>query len=154
MPPTPVTDISIQRHRPSLLIIALRPNAIFPRRQDPLWIERILNRLIELHLRIVVEVIRVGNLVHEREVRAVFAPALLGGVVDERLDELVGAAFGVGVFAVEDEADDVVHFAHADNEGADEVEAELAAAAFGDGVLEVGVGAGDFGDGREEEVCL
>jgi hypothetical protein len=48
----------------------------------------------------------------------------------------------------------VVHFAHADDEGSDEVEAEFTAAALGDGVLEVGVWARDFGDGREEEVSL
>ena len=145
---------SLLRHSPSLPIIAPRPNAILARRQDALGIERILDRLIQLHLRIIVKVVRVGDLVHEREVRAVLAPALVRSVGDEGLDEAVGAAFGVRVLAVEDEADDVVHLAHADDEGADEVETELVAAALREGVLQVGVGPGDFGDRGEEEVCL
>ena len=44
-------------------------------------------------------------------------------------------AFGLGVFAVEDNADDVVHLAHADYKGANEVEASFVAPAFCDGVL-------------------
>lgn len=116
--------------------------------------QRVLNRLVQLHLRIVIPVVRVCNLVHEREVRAVLGPALFGRVINERLDELICAALGVRVGMVKDEADDVVQLAHADDECANEVEAEFAAAALGDGVLEVGVWAGDFGDGREEEVGL
>ena len=51
----------------------------------------------------------------------------------------MGPAFGVGVFAIEDEADDVMHFPHADDESADEVKSKFAAAALSDGVLEIGV---------------
>ena len=145
---------SFRRHGPRLPIVAPRPNAILAWRQNALGIQRVLDRLVQLHLRIVVEAVRVGDLVHECEVRAVLAPALVRGVGDEGPDKAVGAALRVRVRAVEDEADDVVHLAHADDEGADEVEAELAAAALGEGVLEVGVGTGNFGDRGEEEVCL
>jgi hypothetical protein len=145
---------SFLRHRPSLLIIALRPNTILARRQNPLRIQCVLDRLIQFHLRIVVEIVRVGNLVHQGQMRAVLAPALFRRIIDQRPDQLVSAAFGVRVFAVEDQADDVVHFPHADDECANKVKSEFAAAAFCDGVLEIGVGPGDFGDGREEEVGL
>jgi hypothetical protein len=86
--------------------------------------------------------------------RAVLAPALFRRIIDQCLDQLVSAAFGVQVFAVEDQAHNVVHFPHADDECANKVKSEFAAAAFRDGVLEIGVGPGDFGDGREEEVGL
>ena len=138
---------SFRRHRPSLLIIALRPNTILAWRQNPLRIQRVLDRLIQLHLRIVVEIVCVGNLVHQSQVRAVLAPTLFGRIVDQRPDQLVSAAFGVRVFAVEDQADDVVHFPHADDECANEVKSEFTATAFRDGVLEISVGPGDFGDG-------
>jgi hypothetical protein len=48
----------------------------------------------------------------------------------------------------------VVHFSHADDECANEVKSEFMATTFCDGVLEISVGPGDFGDGREEEVGL
>jgi hypothetical protein len=59
----------------------------------------------------------------------------------------VSAAFGVRVFAVKDQADDVVHFPHANDECANEVKSEFMATTFCDGVLEIGVGPGDFGNG-------
>lgn len=40
--------------------------------------------------------------------RAVFAPAVRGTVGDERFDEPMGVFARLGVFAVEDYADDVV----------------------------------------------
>jgi hypothetical protein len=86
--------------------------------------------------------------------RAVLAPALFRRIIDQCLDQLVSAAFGVWVFAVEDQADNVVHFPHTDNECANKVKSEFVAAAFRNSVLEIGVGPGDFGDGREEEVGL
>ena len=86
----------------------LRPNPILPRRENPLRIEAILNLLVEAHHRILVPVVRLGDLVHHREMRAVFAPAVRGAVGDEGLDEPVGVFARLRVFAVEDYADDVV----------------------------------------------
>ena len=65
----------------------------------------------------------------------------------------MGAALRVRVLAVKDDADDMVHLAHADDERADEVEAVLFAAPSRHLVLRDGVGAADFGDRAEEEVC-
>lgn len=89
-------------------IIPRRPNTILPRRQDPLRIETILNLLVEAHHRILVPVVRLGDLVHHREMCAVFAPAVRGAVGDERFYEPVSVFARLGVFAVEDDADDVV----------------------------------------------
>ena len=54
--------------------------------------------------------------------RPVLTPPFCGGVVDERRDEPVGSAAGFRVLAVEDDADDMVHFSHTDDESADKVE--------------------------------
>lgn len=67
-----------------LSIISPRPNPILPRRKNPLRIKRIFNRLIQLHLRIAIEVIRLRNLIHERQMRPVLSPSLLRSVFDKR----------------------------------------------------------------------
>lgn len=85
--------------------------------------------------------------------RAVLAPPLLGGIVDERRHDPVRPAARLRVFPVVDETDDVVHLAHAHHEGADEVEPGFLAALAGNLVLLHGVVARDLGDGGEEEVA-
>ena len=70
-------------------IVPRRPNTILPRRQDPLRIETILNLLVEAHHRVLVPVVRLSDLIHHREMRAVFTPAMRGTVGDERFDEPV-----------------------------------------------------------------
>lgn len=66
-----------------LSIIPLRPNSILSRRKNPLRIKRILDRLIQLHLRITIEVIRLRNLIHKRQMRPILPPSLLRSVVNE-----------------------------------------------------------------------
>ncbi len=84
--------------------------------------------------------------------RPVLAPPMTRSILYQRPNQPQSLLSALGVFSVEDNTHDMVHFAHADDEGADEVEAGLGAAALGDLVLEGAVGAADFGDGREEEV--
>lgn len=71
---------------PSFSIIRLRPNSILPWRQDPLWIERVLDLHIKFHLRVVVEVVSFRNLVHECKMRSILAPSVFGTVIDEGSD--------------------------------------------------------------------
>lgn len=132
-------------HRPRFLVIALRPNPSLPRRQDAPRIQCILDCLVELHLRVVVPAVGIGNLVRQHEVGAVLALALPAGVSNKRLDELMCAALGVRIGRVEDKADHGVDFVHANNKDANEFESEFAAAALGDSIL---------GHGGEEDVGL
>lgn len=56
---------------------ALRPDPALAGRQDPIRIERILDRLVEAPQRVIIERVFARNEVHERGVRAIFAPAVL-----------------------------------------------------------------------------
>ena len=139
-------------HFPVLSIIMLRPNAILPRTQNPLRIQRTLNLLIKLHLRIVIEIIRLRNLIHDREMCPILSPTALRSIVYQGGDEPVCSPSTVRIFTIEDYADDMMHFSHTDDEGADEVEARLLAALPRDLILGHAIVSGDFCDGAEEEV--
>ena len=82
----------------------------------------------------------------------VLSPPMTRGILYQSSNQPQSLLPALGVLPVENNTHNVVHFAHANDEGADEVEAGLGAAALGDLVLEGAVGAADFGDGREEEV--
>jgi hypothetical protein len=99
------------RHLPISLVIVLRPHAILSRTYDSLRIQSSLYLVIQLHLRIIVETVRVRDLIHDAEVCSVFSPTTFCSIVDEGSYQPVGAAAGIWVFAVEDDADYVVHFA-------------------------------------------
>ena len=114
----------LKRHLPSLLIRRSWPDSTLPWRRNPLRIQRVFDFLIQLHLRIVIETVRPGNLIQQRQMCTMFTPTLFHGIVEERADQFVRLLAGVGVFAIVDDADDVVRFPQADHEGADEVEAE------------------------------
>jgi hypothetical protein len=58
----------------------------------------------------------------------------------------------LGIFPVEDDTHDMVHFSHSHDEGADKVEAGFFAPSARDFVLRFCVFPGDFGDWREEEM--
>lgn len=137
-----------------LLYHSFSARCILSRRQDTLRVQRILNRLIQFHLRIIIETVRRSNLIHERQMRPILSPALLRRIFYQCPDQPMWVALAVCVFTVEYYADDMVHLAHADYEGAQEVKPGFVATVFCDGILEVSVWAGDFCDGREEEMCL
>ena len=84
--------------------------------------------------------------------RPILAPSSLRRVVDERRDDPVGPSATLRVMAVEHDAHDVMHLAHTDDEGADEVETGLLTAAARHLVLAARVRAGDFRNRREEQV--
>ena len=151
----------------------LRPNPILPRRENPLRIEAILNLLVEAHHRILVPVVRLGDLIHHREMRAVFAPAVRGAVGDEGLDEPVGVFARLRVFAVEDYADDVVcciyqytyirnegewmergrtHLSHPNSKSAQKVNPSFDTPLLGHRELQQRIIAGDLANGREEQM--
>ena len=135
------------RHHPSFLRIRLWPNAVLTRGQDALRVQRVLDRLVQLHLRVVVEVVRLSNLVHERKMCSILAPAFRRTVFDQGSDEPMRPPLRVRVCPVEHNAHDVMHLAHSYDKGSDEIEACFLASLLGDGVLLVGVKAGDLGNG-------
>src|ERR1700722_816975 len=71
-----------------------RPNALFSRRQNSVGIEGVLDLFVEAQQRVFVEGIDVHHVVHVGDVRAVFAPAVIGAGFDE-------AAKDLAVFLVE-----------------------------------------------------
>lgn len=58
----------------------------------------------------------------------------------------------IRILSIEHNADDVVHLAHPDDKGADEVEVGFFASLAGHLVLGFGIVARDFGDWAEEEI--
>lgn len=131
---------------------ARRPNPTLPRRQYPLRIQRILDRLIEPHLRIVIPIVRLRDLIHERQMRPVLAPAQRRAFRNQIPDQLLRLPPLRGVLAIEDDLDDVVHLAQADGEGAHVVEARGVAALLHERELPHRVVARDLADGREGNV--
>ena len=96
------TGISSELHRlEATSTHLLRPYTVLARTQDSLRIKRSLDLLVEFHLRVVVEAVCVGNLIHDSKVGSILAPASLRCVVDQRCNEPVRAATGVWVLAIE-----------------------------------------------------
>lgn len=83
-------------------IIPLGPNSVLPRRQDTLGIQGILDGSVEMHLRIIVEIVRLRNLIHQRQMRPILSPSPLCRIVNQLADQPVGSAARVWVLAVED----------------------------------------------------
>jgi hypothetical protein len=147
----------------------LRPYTILPGTQNSLWIKRGLDLVVEFHLRVVVKIVRVGNLIHNSKMRSILAPASLCCIVDQGCNEPVGAAAGVRVFAIETAAFlvsymacemrshlhntyNMMHLPHPNDESANEVEASFLTAFPRDLVLSYTIVAAYFGNGREEQV--
>ena len=72
-------------HRP-------RPDPLLAGREDAVGIQRVLDRLGEAPVGVVVEAVLVGGEVHEVQVRAVLAVALLGRLAHEPPGHVVGGA--------------------------------------------------------------
>lgn len=104
--------INLKGHLVILRIHLFRPHSILPRTQNPLGIQRLLDLLIQSQLRMIIPAIRLCNLIHDSQMGTIFAPASRDSVVDQCLDEPVCATSALGIFAVEDDADNVVHFTH------------------------------------------
>lgn len=76
-------------NNPSIFVIALWPDAVLSRGKNTFWIKCVLDLLIELHLRIVIEIIRIGNLVHNSKMSAIFSPSVSSAVINESADQPV-----------------------------------------------------------------
>ena len=85
----------------------LRPDPLLAGREDAVGIQRILDRLGEATVGVVVERVLVGGEVHEVQVRAVLAVALLGRLRHEPPGHVVGGAGLRLVLRVEDDHRDV-----------------------------------------------
>ena len=100
----------------------------------------------------IIETISTRNLVHHRQMRPILPPALLRRIVNQSRNEPEGLPSTLGVLAIEHNADDVVHFTHADDKRPDEVQAGFFASPPAKLVLCHTIVAADFGDRAEEEV--
>lgn len=138
---------------PLLLIILLRPHAILPRRQHALWIQRALNPLIQLHLRIIIKAIRPGNLIHKRQMSAILAPAPRSRLLDQQPNQPVRPLPRIQILAIKHDAHDMMNLAHSDEKGADEVEAMLLAQPARQRILRLGIRARDLCNRGEEQVA-
>ncbi len=83
------------------LIYLLWPNSILSWAQYSLRIKRRFNRFIQFHLRIVVEGVRICNLVHDSNVRPVLSPASLRSIIDQSRNQPVGTAPRVWILSIE-----------------------------------------------------
>src|ERR1700722_14235518 len=73
-----------------LLAVGARPDAVPPRRQDAVRVDRVLDPLGEPPVSVIVEGVLVRGEVHEVQVGAVLAVALLAEVLDQAFGERVG----------------------------------------------------------------
>ena len=62
---------------------AFRPDALFAGRKDPIGIKRVFDGFVETQQRVIVEGIDARDVIHVGDVRAVFAPAVLGAGLDQ-----------------------------------------------------------------------
>lgn len=83
-------------------IVPLGPDPVLPRRQDTLGIQCILDGGVKMHLRIIVEIVRVRNLIHQRQMRPILSPSPLCRIIDQLTDQPVGPTARVWVLAVKD----------------------------------------------------
>ena len=100
----------------------------------------------------IIETISLRDLIHHRQMRPVLAPPLLRRIINQSRDQPEGLPSTLGVLAIEHNADDVVHFTHADDKRPDEVQAGFFASPPAKLVLCHTIVAADFGDRTEEEV--
>jgi hypothetical protein len=82
----------------------------------------------------------------------ILSPPLLGRIVDQGRNCPVGFPAALFILAIEDDADDVMHFPHPYNKCANEVESSFLAASARHFVLSNCIWARNFGYGAEEEV--
>lgn len=85
-----------------------RPHTILSGSHNTLGVDRVFDSLVELHENIFIPVVSSGDLVHQREMRSVLAPAISGAVVNQCLDQQVGSSLRVFVISIKDEADNMV----------------------------------------------
>ena len=83
-------------------LISRRPNPRLPRRNNPIRIQRILNRLIESHKNIIIPVISLRNLIHKRQMSPILAPAIRSTIGNQLSDQIMYSSLFFGVFAIED----------------------------------------------------
>lgn len=140
------------RNLPLAGIVLLRPDTVLSRTQNAFGIQRRLDPFVQSQLRMVVKAVRLGDLVHDSEMGPVLAPAPFRCVVDERLDQPTCSLSTVGVLAVEHDAHNVMHLAHADNKRADEVESGFLASPARDLILRHAVLTRNLSDRTEEEM--
>src|SRR4051812_16251349 len=76
---------------------ATRPDSLLAWRKNAIGIERVFHQLIQLQHCAVVPAIGLRNLIHERDVRAVFAVACRSGLVDQNPEQLARLA---GLFRI------------------------------------------------------
>lgn len=124
----------------------------FTRCKYSFGIQRVLDCLIQFVQRAAIERVGISDLVHERQMRSVLAPALTGTVINEHLDQRMHARSLLVALFVKHEAHNVMHLAHSHGEGAYKVKPGLNHTPLRDGVLLCGSLARHLGDWAEEEM--
>jgi hypothetical protein len=99
------------RHLPIILVVILRPHSILSRTHDSFRVQSSLDLIIQFHLRIIFETVRVCDLIHDTEMCSVLSSATFCCIVEKSSYQPVSAATGIWVFAVKDYTDYVMHFA-------------------------------------------
>ena len=89
-------------------LVCCRPNTTLTRSKDSVRIKGILDRLIKLHLNIIVPIIRLRDLVHDSQMRAVLAPSVRSTFVNKGFDELMSLSLLLGARAIENNTDNVI----------------------------------------------
>lgn len=98
---------------PSGFIIRSWPYSILSRREYSFRVQRVLDLLVQLHLRIVIEAIRIGNLVHQGQMCSVFSPTMFRTILNQSSNKPMCFVALFYVVSVVDYAYDVMHFSHA-----------------------------------------
>lgn len=110
---------------PGLVPVLLRPDPIPTRGEDAIGVQRILDRIVQLHQRMVVPAVRLSNLVRQEQMGSVLSKALCGSVCDHSAHAPVCVCLGHWISPVVDHVDDEVHFAQADAAGRERIEFAL-----------------------------
>jgi hypothetical protein len=90
------------------LLVGRWPNAILARSNDPFGIHCILDGLVEAHENVIIPIVRFRDLVHHGQMSAILAPAVSCAICNQYLNEPVCSSLGVGVFAIKDNAHNMI----------------------------------------------
>ena len=131
----------------------LWPYPLLARRDDAVGIHRILQTLAQFHQRIVIPVIRPRYLVHEFEMRAIFAVTRCRGILDQVFEQGMCVFLDFLIMLVEHKRVDVMHLAPTDDEHAHVVETEFRRAISHHDVLLERVVTGGGRDWREVDMA-
>lgn len=93
-------------------LVCCRPNTTLTRSKNSVRIKGILDRLIKLHLNIIIPVIRLRNLIHDSQMCTVLAPSVRSAFINESFYKLMSLSLLLGARAIENDTDNVIWLLH------------------------------------------